>query len=109
MPADARFALHQVHAIARVGDFQRGLDARDAAADDQRIGANVHFHRFQRLMVHHTMHRRADQRFGFGRRRVHVVTVHPGGMFADVRHLEHVRVQPRAGASVAERLFVHVR
>ena len=36
LAADGGLLFHDVHLEARVGDIQRGLDARDAAADDQR-------------------------------------------------------------------------
>ena len=41
MSADGGVFFHQINLFTGVGQFQRGLNARDAAADNHDIGINV--------------------------------------------------------------------
>ena len=56
MPADGGLALHEIDMIAAVGDLQRRLDARDAAADHQRRRVDGHDQWLQRLVQRDPLH-----------------------------------------------------
>ncbi len=105
--ADRRFTLHQHHLVTGVGQFQRGLQAGDAAADDQRHRIDVDVHRFQRFLELDPLDRRRDQRLGLDGRRRRILG-HPRAVLADVGHLQQVRIETAVGTGTAEGLFVQV-
>ena len=92
---------------AGVGDFQRCLDAGNAAADYQRGRVDGHVQRFERLIVDHPFHtaRKDGFRFFGGRG---LVGMHPGNLLTDGDQLAKVRVQPGPAAGNAESIFVQV-
>ena len=108
MAADRRLALDEIDVVAGVGQFQRGLQAGDAAADDQRGRIDLDLHRLQRLLVLHALGRGGDQRLGLSRARL-LVEVDPGDVLAEVGHLAEVGIQAGPLAGGAEGLFVQVR
>ena len=62
--ADARLALDEVDVVAGVGQLERGLQAGDAAADDQRGRVDLDEHRLQRLLLLDPLGRGRDQGLG---------------------------------------------
>ena len=106
--ADAGALLDEVDVVAGVGQLERGLQAGDAAADDQRGRVDLHVHRLQRLLLLDALGRGVDQRLGLGRGG-RLVGAHPGAVLADVGHLAEVGVQAGVGAGAAEGLLVQVR
>ena len=108
VPADRRLALDQVDRVAGVGQFQRGLQAGDAAADHERGRVDLHVHPFQRLLMPHPSGRRGDQGLGLLGGRF-LVDVHPGAVLADVGHLQQVGIETGVLAGPAEGLLVQVR
>ena len=87
VPADRRFALDQVHRIARVGQFQHGLQSGDATADDQRGRLNLHLHGFERLLLLYPFGGGRHQGLDLFRARL-LALGDPGNMLAHVCHLE---------------------
>ena len=106
--ANGRLSLDQIDVIPGVGQLQRGGDAGDASAHHQRVRVDLHGPRLQGRMMSDATHRALDQGLGLLRGRGAVVCG-PGIMLADVGHLEHVGIQPRALARAAESLLMHVR
>ena len=108
LAADGGRLFHDVHLVARVGNVQRGLNARDAAADDQRALDD-------RALP--GLERRVEMQFGdgglgeddrlFGALRH--IPVDPRALLADVGDFHHVRVQARGLRRLAEGRLVHAR
>ncbi len=104
--AEARLALDEVDELAGVGELEGGGGARDAAADDQRVGAHVDGEPLQRLVARDPQHGCAHQVLGL-LRRCDSIVVHPAALLADVGHLDEVRVEARRLRGAAERRLVH--
>ena len=108
MAADGGFTLDQRHFLSGVGERQRGVYAGYAAAHHQHIGVHRHALLVQRLVVAHAGYGRADQVLGFFGGGF-FVRVHPGGVLADIYHLEIERVKAALGRGLAESLLVQER
>ena len=91
--ADGRLALHQVDVLAGVGQGQRGVDARDAAAHHQHIGMDRHAACVSSGSCHATRRTAARTRSLAFSRGLRLVGVHPGIVLPDVDHLEVVGIQ----------------
>ena len=95
LAADGGLLLHDVHVEARVGDVQRGLDAGDTAADDQRPLGHGAFAGGQggvQVDLGHGGLAEDDGLFGADGH----VLMDPGALLADVGDFHHVRVEARA-------------
>ncbi len=108
LAADGRGALHQRHLVAGIGHVERGLDAGNAAADDQQALAQLGAPRAQRLIAADLGHEHTDDVNRLGRGDGAVV-VHPGDVLAQIRHFHAVRVDARGGRGPAEGRLVHAR
>ena len=108
LAADRRFAFDQRHRHSRVSDVQGGLDAGDPAADDQCFASHGNLDRFQGSIVADFGRGDPDQIHRLGRG-AGPFGMDPRAVFADVRHLDQVRIQARMLRRFAERLQVHVR
>ena len=106
--AQGRGALHQHHLGAAVGDVERGLEAGDAAADDQRPARDRHADGDQRRVALDAGDDGAHEVNGFARG-LFPVRVDPGTLFAEIGDFAQVRIQAGGGAGFAEGLFVHPR
>ena len=106
LAADGRLLFDDIDLKARLGNVQRRLDARDAAADDERTLGDRAGTCGQRRVQMHLGDGGAAQndrlfRAGF------LVLVNPGALFADICDLDHIGVQTCLFAGLAERLLVH--
>ena len=108
LAADRRLAFDQNHFDAAGRKVERRLNPGHARAYDHRAFRNGHFNRLERGVAAHFRDRDSDKldRLG-GRDRL--VAVYPRALLADIRHLDHVRVNARKLDRLAERLQVHVR
>ena len=106
--ADRRLALDEVDGEAGVGDLERGRDAGDPAADDERRRVDRHAQRLERHLLADAQDAAGDDRLGLGRRG-RLVGVDPRDLLADRDELAQVRVEAGPLAGAAERLLVHVR
>ena len=106
LAADRGLRFHDIDGEARVGDVQRGLDAGDAAADDQRPLGHGALSRCQRRVKAYLRHGSACQNDGLGRAGGDIL-VHPGALLTDIRDLDHVRVEAGGRGRFAERRLVH--
>ena len=106
--ADGGFPLDQDDLVAAVGDVQGGLDAGNAAADDQGPLGDRHGDGGQDAVLLDPLDHHADDfdRLDGG---LFPVLVDPGAVFADVGHLAQEGVQPGRFDGLAEGLFVHAR
>ena len=105
--ADRRGAFDQVDVVAGVRQLQRGLQTGNAAADHERLRIDVDVGRLQRLLELDPLDSRRHQRFGLERGRLDIF-VHPRTVFADVGHVQQVRIETRVGAGPPERLLMQV-
>ncbi|OPZ68613.1 MAG: hypothetical protein BWY81_00779 [Firmicutes bacterium ADurb.Bin467] len=106
--ADRRRFLDDIDLVARLGDIERRLYARDAAADHERALRDRALPGRERRVFQHLRDRRARERDRLGGTD-RLVLVNPRALLADVRDLDHVRVEPGALGGPAERLLVHAR
>ena len=106
LAADGRLLFDDIDLKASLGNVQCRLDARDAAADDERTLGDRAGTCGQRRVQMHLGDGGAAQndrlfRAGF------LVLVNPGALFADICDLDHIGVQTCLFAGLAERLLVH--
>ena len=94
VPADGGLALDQIDLLAGVGQGQGGVDAGDAAADDQHVGIDVDPLGLERLVMSHALNGGLRQRLGLLGGFL-AVGVHPRVVLADVHHVEEERIQTR--------------
>ena len=106
LAADGRLLFDDIDLKASLGNVQRRLDARDAAANDERALGDRAAARGQRRVQMYLGDGGAAQNDGLFRARF-LVLVDPGALLTDVRDLDHIGVQPRLFAGLAERLLVH--
>ena len=104
--ADGGFPLDQDDLVAAVGDIQCGLDAGDAAADDQGPLGDRYGDGGQDAVLLDPLDHHADDldRLDGG---FFLVLVDPGAVLADVGHLAQEGVQAGRFDSLAEGLLVH--
>ena len=93
---------------ARIGDLERGRDAGDPAAHDQRGRVDRHPVRLQRRVLRDAQDATGHHGLGLGGGGL-LIGVDPGDLLADGDQLAQVRVETRSLARAAERLLVHVR
>ena len=106
--ADARQLLDKHDFKAGIGEIERALNARDAAADDHHLARDGKAERGQGLVSARALNRRArdlDRFLGA----LFLILVHPGALFANVRDFQLERVQAAQRRGVAEGLLVEVR
>ena len=106
VPADARRLLDEHHLVPAVGDVQRHLDAGHAAADHHGGLGDGHLDGEERVVALDLLHQHADE-VGALLRGGLALLVHPRAVLAQVRHLAHVRVEPRFFHRPAEGRLVH--
>ena len=106
LAADGRLLFDDIDLEAGLGNIQSRLDARDAAADDERALCDRAGTCGQRCIQMHLGNGGAAQDDRLFRARF-LVLVDPGALLADVRDFDHVGVQTCLFAGLAERLLVH--
>ncbi len=106
--ADRGIPFDQIDLLPRFGQFERGLDAGDAAADHQYVGVDVDEAGRQRLEEPCPIDGAVDQGLGLGGRLV-LVLRHPGVLFADIDDGQQVLVQTGVLDHLAEGLLMHQR
>ena len=84
------------------------MDAGNAAADDQHVGVDGDLLDLQRLVIRHALDGGARQGHGLARR-LSPVGVHPRVVFADIHHLEVVRIQAARLGRFAEGVLMQQR
>src|SRR6185369_4218989 len=104
--ADGWFPFDEDDVVAAVGDVEGGLDAGDAAADDESPFGDRYGDRLELLVHLDPLDEHGDDFGGLGGG-FFLVFVDPGAVFADVGHLDEVGVQTRCLGSLPEGLFVH--
>ena len=106
--ADGGITLDQEDFVAAVGDIEGGLNAGDAATDDQGALGHRHGDRRQALVVLDPLDQHAHDILGLGRRRG-AILMDPGAVLADVGHLAEERVHPCRFDRGTKCLLVHAR
>jgi hypothetical protein len=106
--ADGGLALDQEDLLAGVGQGHGGVDAGDAAADDQHVGMDRHSLDFERLVIGHAFDGGAREGLGLLGGFL-AVGVHPRVVLADVDHVEEERIQPAGLRGGAESVLVQQR
>ncbi len=107
LAADRGLALDHGDLIASVGNVERGLDARHAAANHQCSPRHRNGDRLQGVIVANLGHCHANQLDGLGRGLLPVV-MHPRAMLADIGHFDQIGVQALHRGRFAEGPQVHV-
>ena len=106
--ADAGGLLYDIDFIACVCNVERGLDACNTAADDERALCYAAFAREQRRVKIDLCDSRSGKDDGLFGRFFHVL-VDPGAVLTDVCNLDHVRVEAGSFRRFAESRLVHTR
>ena len=100
--ADGRPPLYQVNMQTRVRQIQCGCDPGHASSYYQYVFADRYALGLQRPQECGFGHCHCYQVFGLLCGHSRLVHVHPGALFPDIGHLQHVRVQPGLGYSPAK-------
>ena len=108
LAADGGFTLHHHHFVTGIGNVQRRLDSRHAAANHHRTPRHRNADGLERVVLPHLFHRHADDFRSLGRSLAAVV-MHPRTVLADIGHLHHVGIEAGFLGRLAEGLQVHVR
>ena len=106
LAADGRLLFDDIDLETRLCDIERRLNARNAAADDKRPLRDRASAGGKRRVQLHLCNRGSAQNNRLFRRFL-LVLMNPGALLADVRDLNHVVVEPRFVAGLAERLLMH--
>src|SRR6185369_6834520 len=104
--ADGGFPFDEDDVVPAVGNVEGGLDAGDAAADDEGPFGDRYGDRLE-LFVHLDPLEEHGDDFGGFLGGLFFVFVDPGAVFADVGHLDEVGVQASCLGRFPEGLFVH--
>ena len=106
LAADGRLLFHDIDLKSGLGDVERRLDARDAAADDERPLGHGAAARGQGRVQMYLGDGGPAEDDGLFRARF-LILVDPGALLADVGDLDHIGVETCFFAGLAERLLVH--
>ena len=106
LAADGRLLFHDIDLKSGLGDVERRLDARDAAADDERPLGHGAGARGQGRVQMYLGDGGPAEDDGLFRARF-LILVDPGALLSDVGDLDHIGVETCFFTGLAERLLVH--